>query len=284
MTISYLSEITQRFKEVRELTHTICEPLCLEDYVPKPVEFVSPPKWYLAHTTWFFEEFILKAFVQDYKVFHEDFSYLFNSYYNTVGKRVLRTNRGNLTRPVLARVLEYREYVDRHVYLLIQSSFTEEIKQLFEIGINHEQQHQELLLTDIKYILGHNPLFPIYDPDSAFVNTINSISGWVSVSSGLFEIGATKNGFAYDNEYGKHQVYLGDFQINKALVTNAEYLEFMNDGGYMRHELWLDEGWDWIKKGNVKSPLYWHEQNGDWFNYTLAGFQKVNPNALLCHV
>lgn len=283
MTTNKRMTLSEQYNSVRKHTEIICQPLKTEDFVPQPVNFVSPPKWHLAHSTWFFEQFVLKEHLPDYKVFNEDFSFLFNSYYNTVGKRVFRADRGNITRPGVQEVFEYRAYVDMHMQILLQLK-SEELKELLELGLNHEQQHQELLLTDIKYILGNNPIFPVYNEDLDWENDTNSETGFTKIEEGIYEIGHDSDEFSFDNEHGKHKVYLHEFEISKALVTNAEYLEFINAGGYKNFKYWLDEGWSWVTENKIEAPLYWHKIDGQWHHYTVNGLQKVNPDAIVTHV
>jgi len=275
--------LLEQYNSVRKHTETICQPLQTEDFVPQPVNFVSPPKWHLAHTTWFFEQFVLKEHLPDYKVFNEDFCFLFNSYYNTVGKRVFRADRGNITRPGVQEVFDYRAYVDMHMQILLQLK-SDELKDLVELGLNHEQQHQELLLTDIKYILGNNPIFPVYNEDLDWENNSNLESGFAKIEEGIYEIGYEGEGFSFDNEHGKHKVYVHDFEISKALVTNAEYLEFINSEGYKNFKYWLDEGWAWVTENKIEAPLYWHKIDGEWFHFTMNGLQKVNTEAVVTHI
>lgn len=275
--------LSDHYNSVRKHTETICQTLKTEDFVPQPVNFVSPPKWHLAHTTWFFEQFILKEHLPDYKVFHDDFCFLFNSYYNTVGKRVFRADRGNITRPGVEEVFEYRAYVDMHMQILLQLK-SEELKELLELGLHHEQQHQELLLTDIKYILGNNPIFPVFNEDFDWENDTNAETGFVKIQEGIYEIGHDGDAFSFDNEHGKHKVYLHEFEISKVLVTNAEFLEFINAGGYQNFKYWLDEGWSWVTENKIQAPLYWHKIEGQWFYYTNNGLQEVNFEAVLTHV
>jgi len=281
MTTTYISEI---YLTVRQLSEQICEPLETEDYVPQPVPFVSPPKWHLAHSTWFFETFLLKAFYPDYTVFDESFNYLFNSYYNNVGERTLRTDRGNVTRPTIKSVYEYRHYVDRHMQELLSDLSDEKALSLVQLGLQHEQQHQELMITDIKYILGHNPLFPVYKSGYNLVNAINQETGFVNIPEGVYEIGFEGDGFCFDNELGRHKAYIQEFEISKSLVTNEEFMEFMDAGGYEDFNLWLDEGWSWVNNNAIQAPMYWHKIKGEWYYYTLAGLEKVNPKAILSHV
>ena len=272
------------YKSVRQRTEQICSPLQTEDYVPQPVNFVSPPKWHLAHTSWFFENFILKEFLPNYLVFDEDYSYLFNSYYNTVGKRVMRADRGNITRPSVQNVYEYRAHVDVNMHLLLSSDISSELKEIVILGLNHEQQHQELLITDIKYILGHNPIFPVYHPDANGEFEINKNHGFVTISEGVYEIGFTGNDFSFDNELGVHKVYINDFSISESLVTNGEFLEFINAGGYSNFIYWLDEGWSWVNENKISAPMYWHQIDGEWHYYTMSGLKKVEANAILTHI
>ncbi|MEL6923936.1 MAG: ergothioneine biosynthesis protein EgtB [Bacteroidota bacterium] len=277
--------LSQQYTSVRKHSELLCAPLHIEDYIPQPVDFVSPPKWHLAHTTWFFETFVLKKYQDDYKVYHEDFSFLFNSYYNAVGDRVLRATRGNLTRPGVEAIYAYRKYVDEHMTQFIsEQEVSQELQELIVLGLNHEQQHQELLITDLKYIFGHNPIWPVYRKDFSLVGQYNQHDGFVKVSEGIYEIGFEGTGFHWDNELGRHKVYLQPYEISSALVTNGEYMEFINDGGYERFELWLDEGWSWVNQNEVKAPLYWHRVGEDWKHYTLSGFKVVDPDQVLCHI
>jgi ergothioneine biosynthesis protein EgtB len=276
--------IIENYKIVRNHTTNICTPLETEDYIPQPVEFVSPPKWHLAHTTWFFEQMILKKFKSNYKEFHKDFSFLFNSYYNTVGTRTLRADRGNMTRPTVKEVFAYREYVDQAMLELLNSNSSDDLKELVILGLNHEQQHQELLITDLKYTLGHNPLFPVYDKENNFSFVRNKESGWLKVEEGVYEVGFEGEGFHFDNELGRHKTYIHEFEISKSLITNAEYIEFIEAEAYSTFSYWLDEGWHWVKNNKINSPLYWHKIDGEWWQYTLAGLQKIDPNAILAHI
>ena len=268
----------------RKESETICAPLEIEDYVVQPVEDVSPPKWHLGHTTWFFEEFLLKPYSQGYKVFDEDFSFVFNSYYETVGKRVIRADRGNLSRPSVQKVYAYRKYVTNAIEVLLTNNTDENLLQLLEIGIHHEKQHQELLLTDIKYILGNNPLLPLYTDEINEHKTENYNQDWIPIEAGIYEIGHALDTFCFDNELGRHKVYLQDYEISNKLVTNTEYLQFIIGGGYNSFELWHAEGWDWLCKNQISSPLYWHNIDGEWYNYTLLGLQKINPEAPISHL
>lgn len=284
-------ELLEFYERVRGYTETLCEPLETEDYIPQPTVDVSPPKWNIAHTTWFFEEMILKKFSPDYRVYDENFGYLFNSYYNTVGDRTRRDNRGDLSRPTVREVFAYRRCVDDKMREFLARDLPENARDLVVLGLNHEQQHQELFLTDLKYTFSINPLFPVYKKDFALVEKIEKVEKVESVSdqfvelkSGVYEIGFAGEGFHFDNEAARHKVYLNDFSISRNLVTNGEYLEFIEDGGYKDFRFWHSEGLDWVKNNDINSPLYWHEKGGERFNYTLAGLRKINFDAPVCHI
>ncbi|RDY58815.1 ergothioneine biosynthesis protein EgtB [Flagellimonas nanhaiensis] len=272
------------FLETRKHTETLCEPLEIEDYVVQPVVDVSPPKWHLGHTTWFFEEFILKPHLQNYQLFDDDFSFVFNSYYETVGKRVIRSDRGNLSRPSVKKVYEYRTYVTEGIKKLFSEAQNDELNSLLEIGIHHEKQHQELLLTDIKYILGNNPLLPIYSDTFQDHPVETHQQDWISMEEGIYEIGHDSSEFCYDNELGRHKVYLQPYHISNKLVTNSEYLEFIEAGGYQRFDLWHAEGWDWVNQNQISAPFYWHNVDEKWHHYTSHGLKKIDPYASITHI
>ena len=238
----------------------------------------------MAHTTWFFEELILSKYLDNYPVFNKEYSFLFNSYYNNIGERVARNQRGMLTRPSVEDVYKYRAYVDEHIAILLSATSLMEVKKLIILGINHEQQHQELLLTDLKYTLSLNPIFPVYDATTNLVSDCNETTGWLKLSEGIYSIGHNSKGFSFDNELSKHKVYLNDFDISKSLITNGEFLEFIEDGGYENFNFWLDDGWSWVLNENITKPLYWHKIDGKWFYFTLAGLQPIDANAVLSHV
>lgn len=271
--------------QTRTQTETICKPLQIEDYVVQPIVDVSPPKWHLGHTTWFFEDFILKKYKSDYKEFDKQFAFVFNSYYESMGARVVRTDRGNLSRPTVEEVYAYRKYVTSALENLLQENdISKELEKLIEIGIHHEKQHQELLLTDIKYILGNNPLQPVYSSNFNEYKTISNDAEWLSIKEGIYEIGHNDSGFCYDNELGRHKIFLQEFQISSELVTNAEYLQFIEDGGYDQVLLWHSEGWDWVKNNTISAPQYWQKQDGKWFCYHLNGVQKLDLEAPVTHI
>ncbi len=283
--LSKSERLVADYGKVRRKTEAICYPLETEDYVVQPVEYVSPPKWHLGHSTWFFETFILKPNVVAYADFDPDFNYVFNSYYESVGSRVIRTNRGNLSRPTVRDIMRYREYVDDAMLKLLQQDLGTELEQLIVLGLHHEQQHQELLYTDIKFILGHNPLLPAYDSQYRKIRESDEESLTEQFfASGQFEIGYEGDDFCYDNELGKHTVYLNDFKISRKLVTNREYLEFMNEGGYEDFRFWHSEGWEWVKQRQTHAPLYWHYIDDQWQYYTFRGLERISEQEPVCHV
>ena len=276
--------IAERYIKVRKHTEHICAPLQTEDYVVQPVADVSPPKWHIGHTTWFFETFILKPYFMGYQEYNSDFNYVFNSYYETVGNRVIRTDRGNLSRPTVIDIMRYREYVDDAMNKFLCEEPSEEVKELLILGFNHEEQHQELLYTDIKYILGHNPLFPAYSKDYHSPKVEKTGQDFIRLNEGIYEIGFEGEGFCFDNELNRHKVYLNTFEISPDLVTNAEYLEFIKSDGYHDFRHWHAEGWDWVKTNKIEAPLYWHFVHGEWYNYTYNGLEPLEMKQPVCHI
>ncbi len=277
--------LSEQYHSVRQQSELLCAPLQKEDYVVQPVADVSPPKWHLGHTTWFFETFVLKAYQKAYKEFDPQYNYVFNSYYETVGARVIRTDRGNLSRPSVEDVYRYRRYVDEQMMNLLSGNEPDtELKELIILGLNHEQQHQELLLTDIKYILGHNPLFPVYSDEFMESTAEEAAEPFHQIAEGVYEIGFSGEGFSFDNESGRHRVWLDSFKISTTLVTNGEYLEFIESGGYRQFQFWHAEGWDWVNRNSIQAPLYWHLVEGKWVHYTLAGTAPIAANMPLAHI
>ncbi len=278
-------DLQEFYAAVRSFTEKLCEPLEIEDYVPQPIVDISPPKWNIAHTTWFFEEMILKKCVPEYHVFDENFGFLFNSYYNSIGTRTLRDHRGDLSRPTVKHIFAYRKYVDEKMHEFLDNDISDAARDLVTLGLNHEQQHQELFLTDLKYMLGVNPLLPVYHENFAMVEARDTKQGgFIDVGPGTYEIGFEGDGFCFDNELGRHSVFLDSFSIAQSLVTNAEFFIFIADGGYRDFRLWHSEGWDWVNQHEIEAPLYWQKRDGEWLNFTLAGLRKVEPDAPLCHV
>ena len=282
-------QLSERFKKIRDYTEEIFKPLETEDYVVQAASHASPPKWNLGHTTWFFETFLLDNFVSDYKLYDEGYPFLFNSYYNNAGDRVKRHKRGDLTRPTVREVYAYRKHVDAAILAFIENgdkSNANGWEALLELGLQHEQQHQELFWTDLKFTFAQNPLFPKYADRLPFKDD-SMASGkmnFITVEEGVYQIGHRGNSFCYDNERGLHKVYLHGFQIADRLVTNAEYLEFVEEGGYADFNLWHDEAWAWLNENNIEAPLYWLKKNGEWMNYSLTGLKPLEPTALLKHV
>ncbi|MFK8055346.1 MAG: ergothioneine biosynthesis protein EgtB [Saprospiraceae bacterium] len=277
--------LNQQYQSVRALTEEIVSKLQPEDFVPQPSPDVSPPKWHLAHTTWFFETFILSRFGESYTLFHPQFAFLFNSYYEAAGPRILRTQRGNMSRPTTEEIFAYRRYVDRAISSLLANDPNQELQDLITLGLHHEQQHQELLITDIKYILGHNPLFPAFAKTKLTSLSRVSPQEWVTVEEGIYQIGFEGGGFSFDNELGRHRVFLEPFEIRKQVATNREYLAFIEDGGYSNVEHWLSEGWAFAKTLDQQAPLHWYQNDvGEWLNYTAAGLEPLNLDAPVTHV
>jgi len=283
--------LLERYMDMRQTSMRLCSPLSIEDHSLQSMPDASPAKWHLAHTTWFFETFLLTASFPGYKPSNPAFRNLFNSYYEAVGDRPLRTLRHTLSRPSLAEVHSYRAAVDDAMGELLRSDPPAEVQDLVLLGINHEQQHQELLVTDVKYSLSTNPLRPAYreGSDEVRVNpkegrTRGSDMRWHSFDGGLCSVGANGEGFSFDNEGPRHQVYLQPFRLASRLITNREYIEFMESGAYSKAELWLSEGWDQVRANRWNAPLYWERRDGDWWHYTMDGMQPVDLNEPVCHV
>ncbi|MEL6849675.1 MAG: DinB family protein, partial [Bacteroidota bacterium] len=280
-TPSRTQAILERFRQVRAQTEKICAPLKPEDTVVQPVVDVSPPKWHMGHTTWFFEQFVLQEYVAGYEPFHPRYAYLFNSYYEGAGERVQRFYRGNMTRPGVDEILAYRHHVNQHMEAFLGDGVEKSAEWLsvIELGLQHEQQHQELLLYDIKYILGHNPLFPAYQEEkpAQAVQTGNAPShDWLAVEAGTYEIGFAGEGFHFDNEEGRHRVFLEGYQVMDRLVTHGEFLEFVEAGGYQDYRYWLQEGIAWVKENGIDAPFYWFKLENGWHQVTLHGLQPID--------
>lgn len=282
-------DLSARYREVRDWTATLCEPLVTEDYVVQSMPDASPIKWHLAHTTWFFEALILKPHLNGYTTPDPQYNYFFNSYYNTIGKQWTRSERGLLSRPTVDEVQSFREFVDHEMARFFDQASPEtlaEVTPVLEIGLNHEQQHQELMVTDLKHMLSRNPLDPVYrEIPPVQADTVPS-QGWRSYDEGLRWIGDDGGqGFAYDNETPRHRVFCESFAIADRLVTCGEYLEFMADGGYEKATLWLSDGWATVQAEGWNAPLYWQrEEDGSWSQFTLAGRRPVCPEEPICHV
>ena len=274
------------FREVRGETERRAAPLSAEDQVIQSMPDASPVKWHRAHTTWFFEQFLLAPQVSGYRAFDERFNFLFNSYYVAVGPRHARPKRGLITRPSVAEVTAYRAHVDAAVESLIVNVASDRLRhvlKVLEIGLNHEQQHQELMLTDILHAFSENPNSPAYDPGWRFPDRL-SIEGWVDISEGIRTVGHQERGFCFDNEQPAHRTLVGPVSIARGLVTNGDWLAFIEDRGYERPELWLSDGWATVAAEGWRAPGYWRQVDGRWFAMTLAGLAPVDPALPVCHV
>lgn len=275
------------FREVRGETERRAGPLSPEDQLVQSMPDASPTKWHRAHTTWFFEQFLLAPHLAGYEPFDERFAFLYNSYYVSAGPRYDRPRRGLITRPSCAEVAAYRRHVDAAVTGLLQTAAPGELRKLLpivEIGLNHEQQHQELILTDILHALAHNPTFPAYDANWRLPRGERGKSGFVPIPEGIHTVGDDGSGFVFDNERPTHQELIQPVKISRALVTNEEWLEFMRDGGYTTPTLWLSEGWATVQGEGWQAPHYWREVEGQWHAMALNGLRPVDPAAPVCHV
>ncbi|KAA3636174.1 MAG: ergothioneine biosynthesis protein EgtB [Calditrichaeota bacterium] len=286
-TIKDIKRLTEHFKYVRSMFEQIAAPLETEDFVIQSVEDVSPPKWHLAHTTWFFEQVVLESYIKNYKPYNKDYYFLFNSYYNSFGERTIRQHRGTLSRPTVEEVFTYRKEVEKRVLEFLSTvddKVVNEVYDLIELGINHEQQHQELMLADTKWNFGENPLLPLYKKtkQSQFVDAVEH--HWIPFSGGVVDIGFDSPEFSYDNEQPKHKALIHDFKLSNRLVTCGEYLEFIQDGGYEKPNLWLDEGWTMVNTQDIRKPQYWHKIDGKWQIFTLGGLKELNLHEPVCHV
>jgi ergothioneine biosynthesis protein EgtB len=275
-----------RYREVRATTERLCAPLEAEDYVPQSMPDASPVKWHLAHTTWFFETFLIRP--DGLGLSPASYGYLFNSYYNALGERIARPSRGLLTRPTVAEVDHYRSVVDEHVGSLLETADDEtfaRVAPLLEIGLNHEQQHQELILTDLKHLFGANPLRPSFREYVPLPAPESPPARWVGFEGGLCWVGFEGPGFAFDNELPRHRQYVQPYRLASRLVTNAEYLEFIADDGYDRPEFWLSDGWSARQVQGWTAPLYWEKTpDGTWRQFTLSGMRALVGSEPVCHV
>jgi len=279
-------ELVSRYDDVRAHSEALAAPLSPEDQTVQSMPDVSPTKWHRAHVTWFFETFVLADHEAGFAPFQDGYWFLFNSYYETVGPRYSRPDRGLISRPGAHEVGTYRRNVDSRVRDLVTSLDTgtlEKLTPVIELGFHHEQQHQELLLMDIKHVLSRNPLQPDYSGTPSPRSEPDTL-GWVDVEGGLVEIGHAGEGFRFDNEEPRHRVWLEPYRLADRLVTNGEWLEFMADNGYRRHELWLSDGWARVNAETWRAPFYWLELDGVWFEHTLHGTFPVNPGLPVSHV
>ncbi|MEN8161484.1 MAG: ergothioneine biosynthesis protein EgtB, partial [Myxococcota bacterium] len=277
-------DLARRFAAVRGASEALAAPLSPEDATAQSMTDASPVKWHLAHTSWFFETFLLEG-RPGYEPVDRAYRVLFNSYYQTVGEQFARPERGMITRPGLDEVRAYRAHVDAACLALLErDAFSPEQCALVELGLQHEQQHQELILTDLKHLLAKNPTYPVYQARTVEPAEAPKVLAWHGVPGGLREIGHAGTGFAFDNEGPRHSFFVHGFELASRLVTNGEYLAFMGDDGYARPELWLADGFAAIQERGWRAPLYWHEVDGAWHHFTLAGLREVDPHEPVTHV
>ncbi len=281
-------EVADRYTRVRSFTEALCEGMAAEDYVVQSMPDVSPTKWHLAHTSWFFETFIITPHLSGYRPIDEAYAFLFNSYYVNAGERHCRAQRGYVSRPTVAEVYAYRRHVDAAMRTLLEQAddrLLTVLEPLVTLGIHHEQQHQELLLTDIKHVFSVNPLRPALRPGTAAPAAADPGSiQWLGFDESIEWIGHDGDGFAYDNEGPRHRQIVQPFELADRLVTNGEYLEFMADGGYQRPDLWLSMGWATAQENEWTEPFYWEARNDEWWMYTLSGIRRVDPHEPVCHL
>ena len=278
-------DLLKKFNQVRKKTISICNPLEIEDYVVQPNQEVSPIKWHLGHTSWFFEEIIMLKFRKNKNRFNETYNTIFNSYYKSLGNHWKQSQRGQLSRPTVKEIIKYRNYINEEINNIFSSNKNnEELNFLLELGINHEEQHQELMFMDIKYILNIN-LNKIKYAKTKIPKIKPKINKWKTFNEGLYDIGAESNEFAYDNEKPKHKVYIHPFKIDEQFITNKDYKNFIEDKGYQKPEYWLSKGWDWINLNNIKGPKYWQFiSKNNIKEYTLHGLDSLNLEAPVCHI
>ncbi len=280
-----MNALTARYKKVRGASERMCKPLHIEDYISQPTDFVNPPKWHLGHTTWFFETFVLHQFYNHYRPFHPAFGLIFGTTDNQMGHVSPQNTRKDLSRPTVQEVYEYRAYVD-HAMLKFLRNIPDDssLIYLIELALHHEQQHQEYFFSDLKYTFANNPLFPAYS-NKVYVEDIEVVHPqWLNIASGVYGVGHRGDGFHLKTETGRHKVYLQEFEIRNGLVSNAEYLEFVEDKAYENSSLWHAEGWKWIQDNQIKHPMYWMQKEDKWFQYTLAGVRLLNPMNPVSHV
>ena len=294
--LTNIESVKDRFNQVRAMSEKLCEPLLIEDYGLQAMAETSPAKWHLAHTSWFFETFLLKVYLKNYKSLNDNYEVLFNSYYNGIGKQFPRAQRGLLSRPSVDEVYEYRHYVNTYMLELLGSQALCEEVMLKKIilGCHHEQQHQELFFTDLKYSWFQNPLYPVYkniEENTTHAENKNKESNWLEITEDIYDIGFNENNnvlvdnFCFDNELPRHKYYLQEVSIAEQLVTNREFMQFIEDDGYNRSELWLADAWfERQNKKNKNYPLYWVKQNDKWYEYTLSGLKELNYEQPVCHL
>jgi len=281
------TSLLSQYQAVRQQSEALCAQLEVEDYGIQVASFASPPKWHLAHTAWFFETLLLKPYQEGYREFHPLFAMLFNSYYDTIGEQHPRPERGQLSRPTVKEVYQYRAYVDEHMAQLLHDAEhpnSSDIVSRTRLGLNHEQQHQELFLTDLKYNFAYNPLKPAYANLPIPAQQGATPLQWLSFEAGLRSIGFQGKAFAFDNETPRHKTYVEGYRLATRPVTNSEFIDFIEDGGYRSSDLWLSDAWKIVCQERWKAPLYWQREDGRWSYMTLAGMRPLDMNAPVCHV
>jgi len=282
------TRLIEQFRSVREFTTHLCRTLETEDYVVQSMPDVSPTKWHLAHTTWFFETFVLKVWAEQYRSSNEEYAYLFNSYYNAAGEMHRRDLRGLISRPTVTETHEYREAIDKAVPKLIRDAdedLLEKMEPVLILGAHHEQQHQELLLTDIKHVFAQNPLYPVFRPRPLMTKAVAvQPQRFLVFDEAIVPIGHKGTGFSYDNEGPHHRALIPAFSLSNRLVTNGEYLEFIKADGYGRPEFWLSLGWNTVNEQGWRAPLYWIQRDDAWWNFTLAGLRPVVESEPVTHL
>jgi len=277
--------LLHRFLHVRQASERLAAPLSEEDCALQSMPDASPTKWHLAHTTWFFETFLLEKYAPEFKPFDPAFRVLFNSYYNGVGDKHPRPERGLISRPDLNNVLAYRQHVTgRIAALLPHMSQNTEFLSLMWLGCNHEEQHQELILTDLKHLLSKNPLKPAYEKRWPLTSIESRQRRWIGYAGGLVDTGAADDGFFFDNEAPSHKVFLQPFELASHPVTHGDFAAFVADGAYSRPELWLSMGWDWVQNNRITAPLYWQRNGNSWSTFTLRGMMEIDPHTPICHI
>ena len=281
------AKLVEAYGAVRQASEQFAAPLAIEDYMVQAGPDASPTKWHLAHVSWFFETFLLRPHLNEYRPLDERFRDLFNSYYNAIGPQHSRPDRGVISRPTVAEVYEYRKHVDNGMLVLLEHAdehHLQEISPLVELGLHHEQQHQELMVADLKYNLSVNPLKPVYHDVAIPQGVSTPALDWVEHPGGVTQSGWDGDAFAFDHELPRHEVLLYPHRMASRLVTNGEFMAFMADGGYERPELWLSQGWATVNQERWRSPLYWEQIDGEWWHYTLSGMQRVDEHAPVVHV
>lgn len=277
-------DVVRRYSEIREFTELLAAPLSAEDQCIQSMPDASPVKWHLGHTTWFFETMLLIPYTPSYEPYDGRYHYLFNSYYESLGARHPRPQRGLITRPSSEQVIEYRRHVDEGMARLLESNGTSNIDWLCELGLQHEQQHQELILTDIKHALSCNPLFPVYaEAEAKPASPVTPLS-WREYAGGIYWAGSGDDGFAFDNEQPRHRVLLQPFRLASRLVTCGEFMRFIESDGYRRPEFWLSDGWSFVQSTGIRAPHYWTDHADGWQSFSLNGLQPVTPNEPVVHV